>query len=121
MTKRALLLFLAVLASAPPALAGGGWRVAQGDPDGGRPPNSLGEGYAPQQDEARRGVQAGLKPLSEVLADIQRRRPGRQLDTGIEDRNGRPSYRVRWEDRSGKRMDFIVDARSGAVLSVEER
>jgi hypothetical protein len=118
---------------------GDGWRGRGGDwggrasfagddhggPDRGPPPrgpNSLREGYGPQQDEARRGVrEGGFVPLPQVLEDLRRRTPGRQLDTGIEDYDGRPSYRVRWVDRSGRRMDFIVDARTGAVLSVEGR
>jgi hypothetical protein len=118
---------------------GDGWRGRGGDwpgragfagddrggPDRGPPPrgpNSLREGYGPQQDEARRGVrEGGFVPLPQVLNDLRRRTPGRQLDTGIEDYDGRPSYRVRWVDQSGRRMDFIVDARTGAVLSVEGR
>jgi hypothetical protein len=108
----------------------GGWRERAGfagdrgpdRPPPRRGPNSLREGYGPQQDEARRGVrEGGFVPLPNVLNDIRRRTPGRQLDTGIEDYDGRPSYRVRWVDQSGRRMDFIVDARTGAVLSVEGR
>jgi uncharacterized membrane protein YkoI len=117
MKTAASLLVTAALALTAPALA-----CAQ--PLGGDQPhpNSLGEGYSPQQDEARRGVrQGGQMPLSSVISSIQRQHPGRQLDTGIEDRNGRTVYRVRWEDRGGHRMDFIVDARTGAVLSVEGR
>jgi hypothetical protein len=146
MRKTAPLLFLAALIAAAPAIASarpdggrgggrwggedrGGWggRASfDGDsgPDRGPPrgPNSLREGYGPQQDEARRGVrEGGFVPLPNVLNDLRRRTPGRQLDTGIEDYNGRPSYRVRWVDQSGRRMDFIVDARTGAVLSVEGR
>lgn len=88
----------------------------------GRSPNSLGEGWREQQDEARSGVREGrMVPLGSVLSDIRRRQPGRQLDAGIEQQGGRPTYRVRWAAENGRRMDFIVDARTGAILSVEGR
>lgn len=83
--------------------------------------NSLGEGWREQQDEARRGVrQGGYRPLAQVLGDLQRRNPGRQLDAGIERGfNGQPVYRVRWAARNGRRIDYIVDARTGAILRAE--
>jgi uncharacterized membrane protein YkoI len=52
-----------------------------------------------------------------VIAGIRGRSPGRQLDAGIEYRNGRPVYRVRWMTNQGRRIDYIVDAASGAILS----
>ena len=83
--------------------------------------NSLGEGWREQQDEARRGVrQGGYRPLAQVLGQLQRRNPGRQLDAGIERGfNGQPVYRVRWAARNGRRIDYIVDARTGAILRAE--
>ncbi len=85
--------------------------------------NSLGEGWREQQDEARAGVRSGqFRPLSGVLSDLRRRQPGRQLDAGIEQgRDGRPVYRVRWAARNGQRIDYIVDARTGAILAEEGR
>jgi YebC/PmpR family DNA-binding regulatory protein len=38
------------------------------------------------------------------------------LDAGLEDHGGRPVYRVRWQAANGERIDFIVDARSGAII-----
>lgn len=101
---------------------GGPRRERRRDDDDRRPrPNSLGEGWREQQDEARRGVrQGGYRPLAQVLGDLQRRNPGRQLDAGIErGLGGRPVYRVRWAGRNGRRIDYIVDARTGAILRAE--
>ncbi len=77
-------------------------------------PNSLGSGWRPQQPEARR---QGNVPLGQVMADINRRMPGRMLDAGVEPGpDGRPAYRVRWAARGGHRIDFIVDAATGAII-----
>ncbi len=79
--------------------------------------NSLGADRREQQDEARQGVRHGqLAPLGRVIQGIGRRAPGRQLDTGIEYQGGRPVYRVRWVTAHGRRIDYIVDAASGAIL-----
>ena len=87
-----------------------------------RPPprrtNSLGADWREQQDEARQGVRHGqLAPLGRVIQGIGRRAPGRQLDTGIEYQGDRPLYRVRWVTVHGRRIDYIVDAATGAILS----
>ena len=86
-----------------------------------RPPprgaNSLGADWREQQDEARQGVRHGQwAPLGRVIQGIGRRAPGRQLDTGIEYHAGRPVYRVRWVTAHGRRVDYIVDAATGAIL-----
>ncbi len=42
---------------------------------------------------------------------------GRLLDAGLEPGpDGRPAYRVRWAAQGGQRIDFIVDAATGAIL-----
>jgi len=83
----------------------------------GRGGNSLGDGWAPREDDAREGVRGGrLVPLESVIRNIARSTPGRLLDAGLEDQGGRPIYRVRWQAASGQRIDFIVDARSGAII-----
>ena len=81
-------------------------------------PNSLGAGWGQQQDAARRGVRQGaLMPLRQVMAKIRAGTPGRLLDAGIEPGpGGRPAYRVRWAAANGQRIDFIVDAASGALI-----
>lgn len=84
----------------------------------GRPPNSLGADWREQQEEARAGVRGGqMAPLGQVIEEIRRRSPGRQLDAGIELQGGREVYRVRWMDAHGQRSDYIVDAQTGAILS----
>jgi uncharacterized membrane protein YkoI len=52
-----------------------------------------------------------------VIEALQRRTPGRQLDTGIEYDGGRAVYRVRWLTSHGRRMDFLVDAATGNILA----
>jgi hypothetical protein len=82
-----------------------------------RAPNSLGADWRLQQEEARSGVRQGqFAPLGRVIAEIGRRAPGRQLDAGIEYDGGRAVYRVRWITLRGRRMDFLVDAASGAII-----
>ncbi|AAK24731.1 hypothetical protein EIB18_14675 [Caulobacter vibrioides] len=79
-----------------------------------RRPDSLGADWRQQQDQARGGVQSGrLVPLSRVIEMIGRRVPGRVLDAGLEGDN----YRVRWAAADGRRIDFIVDAQTGQILS----
>jgi hypothetical protein len=85
------------------------------------PPNSLGAGWRQQQDEARQGVRQGrYVPLGQVLPELRRRSPGRQLDAGIEQGfNGRPVYRVRWGAANGRRIDYIIDAQTGRIVGVD--
>ena len=81
-------------------------------------PNSLGSGWRPQQEDARRGVREGaMVPLGQVIANIQRTTRGRILDAGTEPGpDGRPTYRVRWAAAGGRRIDFMVDAATGAII-----
>lgn len=74
-----------------------------------------------QQDDARRGVREGRRvPLRDVIPQIQRRSPGRMLDSFPEEgAGGRPLYRIRWQSDSGERIDYIVDAETGAILRRE--
>ena len=57
-------------------------------------------------------------PLAQVIETIRRLTPGRQLDAGLEaGAGGREVYRVRWAAADGRRIDYLVDAKTGAVLS----
>ncbi len=107
MTIRAILLALAFSSTALPALAAG--------------PDSLGADWRQQQGEARAKVKEGQHvPLGQVIEAIRRRTPGRLLDSGIETGDGgRSVYRVRWAAADGRRIDFIADAQTGAILSEE--
>jgi uncharacterized membrane protein YkoI len=101
-TIRALLVATALVAALP------GVASAQ------RRPDSLGADWRSQSDQARGGVQSGrLVPLSRVIQMIAARVPGRVLDAGLEGNN----YRVRWATADGRRIDFIVDAQTGQILS----
>ncbi len=103
-SAHAIALVLALLAASPAARAQGGMSAAQ-------------------QDEVRAAVREGRHvPLAPVLEQIRRRQPGRQLDTGLErEPDGRPVYRVRWAGEHGRRVDYIVDAQTGAILRTEGR
>lgn len=87
-------------------------------PPSGYRQNSLGADWREQQEEARAGVREGqMAPLGRVIQGIGRRSAGRPLDAGIEYQGGRAVYRVRWMTAHGRRVDYIVDAASGAILS----
>ena len=80
--------------------------------------NSLGAEWREQQDQARQGVRMGqMAPLGRVIEGIHSRTPGRELDAGIEFLGPRPVYRVRWITAQGRRVDYIVDAATGQILS----
>jgi uncharacterized membrane protein YkoI len=82
--------------------------------------DSLGADWGAQQNEAREGVSHGrYAPLGKVIREINRRDPGYQLDAGIEQEGGRAVYRVRWASSHGRRIDYIVDALSGAILRAQ--
>jgi hypothetical protein len=81
-------------------------------------PNSLGADWRLQQDEVRQGVrQRRIIPLSQVIERLNARSPGRQLDAGLEYQGDKPIYRVRWMTRNGRRVDYLIDATTGAILS----
>ncbi len=82
--------------------------------------DSLGADWGTQQDDARAGVRQGRYiPLAQAIEIVRRRSPGHQLDAGIEQWNGRVVYRIRWAADKGRRVDYIVDAVSGAILRVD--
>jgi uncharacterized membrane protein YkoI len=79
--------------------------------------SSLGAGWRQQQNEAREAVRRGQHvPLPRVLDTLRRRTPGRILDSGIEQHGGRTLYRVRWAANDGRRIDYLVDAETGAIV-----
>jgi uncharacterized membrane protein YkoI len=57
-----------------------------------------------------------MASLGWVVESIDRRSPGRVLDARVEDLGGRPVYRVIWLTVHGRRMEYTVDAATGAVL-----
>ena len=80
----------------------------------------LGKNWDLQQDQARHAVDSEhFLPLDRVIAEIRKRDAGYQLDSCIEQFNGRAVYRVRWASSNGRRIDYIVDAVSGAILQTQ--
>jgi uncharacterized membrane protein YkoI len=59
-----------------------------------------------------------LISLNQITAQIQRSTPGKLLDATPPDPSSpRPVYRIRWQADNGQRIDFVVDAQTGAILS----
>ncbi len=108
MRCRSTILALAMLSVVAPGLAAG--MTVQ---------DSLGADWRQQQGEARAKVKAGAHvPLEKAVAAVRARTPGRLLDAGIETgADGRSVYRVRWAAADGRRIDFMVDAATGQILS----
>jgi hypothetical protein len=99
-----------------------GYGFAGAPPASRRAPEAYGGDWSRQQDEVRAGVRQGrYVGLATVIGTIRQRSPGRQLDAGLEQMGGRAVYRVRWAEPGGRRIDYIVDAQSGAILHVEGR
>lgn len=97
--KRYLALLLAVgLTLTPPAMAQD-WK------------NSWSPGQA--RDSVREGKTV---PLSQIFQNLQRQYGGYQLGADLFDRGGNPQYRIDWMTGDGRKMRFIVDARTGAIL-----
>jgi uncharacterized membrane protein YkoI len=106
MNARALAVVCAMIAAASPLPAAA---QARGD--------SLGANWREQQRQAHHGVQQGDVPLAKVIETIRRMTPGSLLDAGLETAaDGRPVYRVRWAAADGRRIDYLVDAKTGAVI-----
>ena len=72
-------------------------------------------------DDAREGVRKGeFVPLSTVLSTIRKKYPGKQLDTHQVDFGPRnvPCYDIRWLTPDGRRLDIMVNAKTGRILQV---
>jgi uncharacterized membrane protein YkoI len=69
------------------------------------------------QPEGPRPAAQRLASLAHIIEEIHRRTPGRQLDANLEQQGARQVYRVRWMTNDGRRIDYIVDAVTGAILS----
>ena len=108
------ILLCAAMMAGPPAFA-------SQPPTPPQPGNdSLGADWGAQQNQAREGVREGkYAPLGRIIREINTRDPGYQLDAGIEQEGGRAVYRVRWASSHGRRIDYIVDALSGAILRAQ--
>ncbi len=68
------------------------------------------------RDDVRRGR---LVPMKDVVKRIRRRTDGRLMDA-FHDRR-KQQYRIVWRRNNGEVQHFIVDARTGRILSVRRR
>ncbi len=95
----------------PPAPAGYGRAAGPG----------FGGDWRAEQNEVRRAVRDGRHvPLSQAIAAVRRQSPGHVLDAGMEGGpEGRTLYRLRWATNDGRRIDYLVDAATGAVVGVQ--
>jgi len=81
----------------------------------------LGGNWRAEQDEVRRAVRDGRHvPLGQAIAAVRQRMPGHVLDAGVQaGADGRTLYRLRWAANDGRRIDYLVDAATGAVVGVQ--
>ena len=113
MFRRASIAAVLVVALMAPQMA-----HAQRDRRDEDPSPSLGRAAAAQQQQARQGVQEGrLVPMAQVVAALNRRTPGKQQDARIDRVGERQVYRIPWVTSDGRRINYVVDAQSGAILS----
>ena len=106
----------------PPAFQGPAYQrpAYQGPADGGAPVRFGGD-WRQQQNEVRQAVREGRHiPLGQAIDAVRRRSPGRELDADIvPGADGRADYRLRWAANDGRRIDYLVDAATGAIVGVE--
>lgn len=78
-------------------------------------------GDASNADLARAAVERGeILPLAEAVADLLKRYPGRIIEVEFERDDGEAVYELELVTEDGRLIDAEVDARTGAVLEVEE-
>jgi uncharacterized membrane protein YkoI len=68
-------------------------------------------------DEARRALESGeIRPLSELLAEIEARFDGRVIETELERDSGRWIYEFKLLPPTGRLFELKIDAATGEVL-----
>jgi uncharacterized membrane protein YkoI len=95
---------------------------AWAQPGLGAPPPGQGEGRGQSEQQAAPRGQSPQQPamsLQRIIEQIARRTPGRQLNTKREVQNGVEVYLIAWSTSDGRRIDFVVDARTGRILRQE--
>lgn len=69
-------------------------------------------------ERARAALEAGeIRPLAEVLTDIERRYMGRVIEAELERDDGQWLYELKLLPPNGRVFSLEVDARTGEVLS----
>ncbi|MEL6324871.1 MAG: PepSY domain-containing protein [Pseudomonadota bacterium] len=76
-----------------------------------------GQSFSPNQ--ARDARQSGdIVPLRDIIRRLQRQHGGRYLDANLYSKSGGGSeYHIDWLTEDGRKVVFVVDARSGRVTS----
>jgi uncharacterized membrane protein YkoI len=75
-----------------------------------------------RRDAVRRANEAGeVLPLSEILRRVRGQVAGDIAGIDVEQEHGRWHYEFRVIDRTGRVLEVVVDARTGAVEQIEER
>lgn len=68
-------------------------------------------------ERARAALAAGeIRPLADLLADVERRYIGRVIETELERENGRWVYEFKILPPSGRVFELKLDAATGALL-----
>jgi uncharacterized membrane protein YkoI len=68
-------------------------------------------------ERARAALAAGeIRPLAELLADVERRYVGRVVETELEREDGRWVYEFKLLPPSGRVVELRLDAATGALL-----
>lgn len=57
-----------------------------------------------------------LVSLNQAVDSVRRSTPGHLLDASPPSGGSRPVYVIRWQADSGQRIDFVVDAQTGAIV-----
>jgi uncharacterized membrane protein YkoI len=56
-------------------------------------------------------------PLSQIFSNLKRQYGGYQLSADLYERgNGKAVYEIDWMTKDGRKMHFVVDAQTGAIL-----
>ena len=74
-----------------------------------------------QRDEIDAAVSKGeILQLSEILERIKPKIDGKILEIEFEHSKRKPIYEIYVLDRSGRRLEYEIDARTGTILSFED-
>ena len=65
-------------------------------------------------------TQHGLLPLNRILSIARRRVPGEVIDVELDDDDDGAEYDIEILTSGGRSVEIKIDARSGAILKVEE-
>ena len=72
-------------------------------------------------EEARRLLQRGeIQPIAKILEAVQRRIPGDVIEVELEREDGKWEYQVDVLATNGRLLKVTLDARTAAVLKVED-